>query len=112
MNKIYLENYNINKISPEETIIKFNLSPEIIFFKGHFPKEPVLPAIAYLEIGILLLNDLSIKVDKYSIKKSKFTQSLKPFDLVEVHLKTENENIKFVWKLAGNPVAEIKMTLL
>jgi 3-hydroxymyristoyl/3-hydroxydecanoyl-(acyl carrier protein) dehydratase len=111
MDKSFLQNYSINKISPEEAIIKFNLSPEIVFFKGHFPSGPVLPAIAYIEIGVLLLKDLSISADSYSLKKSKFTQSLKPHDLVEVQLNIEGLSIKFNWMLEGKTIAEIRMTL-
>lgn len=70
---------------------EFSLSPELVFFKGHFPDQPVMPGVLVTEalaqtcgllIGLKYAHDEEKKDSKYLLARSemKFIQPAYPGD--------------------------------
>ncbi len=65
----------------------FIFPPEFVGFSGHFPDEPILPAVVQISMGVLLAGML-IRPDKpdmlvlKSVRKAKFTRKLRPVEAI------------------------------
>ncbi len=72
------------------------------YFEGHFPNNPILPAVAIVELSCQFIEHVSkIKVELNSISNAKFLDILVPGDLVEISaaIKTSVENEYYIcWK--------------
>jgi len=72
------------EILPEGGIQQhFSFGPEFIGFAGHFPNEPILPAVVQIQMGVLLAETLQPSgVDAVlvleSVRKAKFVRKLLP----------------------------------
>jgi 3-hydroxymyristoyl/3-hydroxydecanoyl-(acyl carrier protein) dehydratase len=102
MNLNYLNNF-----TQDENTFSFSLSKDIPFFDGHFPNQEILPAVVYIEICLLLLNQKNIQIEEYEVSKSKFLKPLAPDSQVVVELLSEQAPYKFVWLHEGEVVAKI-----
>lgn len=80
-----------NSLSIEENklCVWLNLDPQLDWFKGHFPKQPILPGVIQVEWALhyskVLLGPLTLK----SIKQVKFTMPLIPTKKVLLEIKAE-----------------------
>ncbi|MEG1086377.1 MAG: 3-hydroxyacyl-ACP dehydratase FabZ [Anaerovoracaceae bacterium] len=81
-------------MEPEKNIVaKFYVDPSREIFKGHFPKEPVLPGVYTVEIMAQASDILILSCERYAnkvplfigIDKVKFLSKIKPEDTLEVH---------------------------
>lgn len=71
----------------------FDVSPEMVFFKGHFPGNPILPGIAQLHwaaaVTMSLFNFTEVP---NGIKRLKFKKIVQPSTVLELLLKKKSEN--------------------
>lgn len=69
-----------------------DVNPELVFFKGHFPGNPILPGVVQLHwavgISASLFNCNGIP---YEIKRLKFSNIVQPRSVIELHLNQKNE---------------------
>lgn len=112
------------KIDPSKTIkqgeefhYKWRVPEELPYFKGHFPGNPVLPAIALVDLSLLLLNSQNPhgKSKIKSIKSAKFTSIVRPSD--ELSISFSYNCAKGLWTLIfknkdQSLVSKIKLYLI
>ena len=80
------------------------------FFKGHFPKRPIMPGIFIIEAlaqtaSVLVMHSLSLKYDKkfvyfMSIESAKFRKPVFPNCKLNLNVKRKQHR-KLVWKFLG-----------
>ena len=79
------------------------------FFKGHFPKMPIVPGVILIEAlaqtsGIVVSKKFeshpNISVLFMSVSKAKFRKPVVPEDVIEFHVKFINK-VKSVYKFKG-----------
>ena len=88
------------KDAPTKFNAKWSVSPQLPYFEGHFPENPVLPAVALLDLSTELLNIILKKsVIFKSMSSAKFLTPVKPQDILSVELNSgkssENWNCLF-----------------
>lgn len=82
---------------------EFVVPSTLKFFEGHFPKNPVLPAFATIEISLALGRDLGLlPATAKSIPNAKFLAVIKPHDRIKVLIRSYKDAIDFEWQLEEN----------
>ena len=79
------------EVGKSTTAIK-HVSPEEYYFKGHFPKEPVMPGVLIVEtlaqagaVAVLSMEEYRGKTAYFGgIKNAKFRQKVKPGDTLKL----------------------------
>jgi len=87
-----------------------NIKNNEYFFKGHFPKRPIMPGIFIIEAlaqtaSVLVMHSLSLKYDKkfvyfMSIESAKFRKPVFPNCKLNLNVKRKQHR-KLVWKFSG-----------
>ena len=87
-----------------------NIKNNEFFFKGHFPKRPIMPGIFIIEAlaqtaSVLVMHSLSLKYDKkfvyfMSIEGAKFRKPVFPNCKLNLNVKRKQHR-KLVWKFSG-----------
>jgi 3-hydroxyacyl-[acyl-carrier-protein] dehydratase len=64
----------------------FSFPPDFVGFSGHFPGEPILPAVVQIGVGVVLVQTLLAKeIGPYRLKtvtRAKFLRKLKPGETI------------------------------
>lgn len=97
----------VTSLEPEAAEIAIELRPELIWFKGHFPGEPVLPGIAQVHLAAQWAERLwDWKPAGANLSQLKFRRILRPGDTVHLRLarNMERQRLKFAYQL-GDIVA-------
>ena len=76
----------------------FEVSPNLPPFEGHFPGRPILPAVAIIDISLMLLAETGIEVShaKLQLKRSKFAAIVTPNQKVLIQAESED---KISWRI-------------
>jgi len=87
-----------------------NIKNNDFFFKGHFPKRPIMPGVFIIEAlaqtaSVLVMHSLSLKYDKkfvyfMSIESAKFRKPVFPNCKLNLNVKRKQHR-KLVWKFSG-----------
>ena len=87
-----------------------NIKNNEYFFKGHFPKRPIMPGIFIIEAlaqtaSVLVMHSLSLKYNKkfvyfMSIESAKFRKPVFPNCKLNLNVKRKQHR-KLVWKFSG-----------
>ena len=87
-----------------------NIKNNDFFFKGHFPKRPIMPGIFIIEAlaqtaSVLVMHSLSLKYNKkfvyfMSIESAKFRKPVFPNCKLNLNVKRKQHR-KLVWKFSG-----------
>ena len=90
---------NINKDinTPNQIDIKLDITPEIIYFAGHFENHPVLPGVVQLD-WVLHFAKSYLNINKTNfahIEQMKFSQIITPNIKIFLHLSLEENKLKF-----------------
>lgn len=105
INKIF-SSMSLDKIdSPNKFSATWSVSPELPYFEGHFPENPILPAIALLDLSTELLKLVLKKSIKLkSSSSAKFLEQVKPHDVLAVELifNQKSENWSCVFRNQNN----------
>ena len=68
-------------------IATWKVSSDISYFDGHFPNNPILPAIAYIDLcSELLSSSLGKTIRLKAVNAAKFLESVKPHDDLSIEL--------------------------
>lgn len=71
--------------------------PESDWFSGHFPEQPILPAIAQLcAVRAVLKRGTGKDVSFSTIKRVRFKQIIQPDDIFEIIIETPNSEKPFL----------------
>ena len=91
----------ISELSQHRLLL--DVGPDLVFFKGHFPGNPILPGIAQLHwaVGVTMsLFDFSEVPNE--IKRLKFRKVVQPSTILELCLKQYSENeVQFTYGSPG-----------
>lgn len=80
---------------------QWEVNGELPFFDGHFPDNPILPAICIIDISLHLISQFypQISLQEIQVKRSKFMAMVHPGDVVEILAESDDEkNWKVVWQ--------------
>ena len=101
------------------------IDPELDFFKGHYPGNPIMPGVllceAVFQTGALFMSRMlqtpeSSVSEKTKtpvltrISKAKFKREVKPGEMIRIQV-TLNENIGNVWFFKGKVMVEDKVAV-
>lgn len=84
--------------------------PFLSYFIGHFPNNPILPAVGLLDISIYLINCSFFKNSArqpIEIKQLKIIEKVTPHQILTVDIERQNEHFKLIWKTATHTSAEV-----
>lgn len=74
----------IDAKSNSEITAQWRVPADLIYLNGHFPNQPVVPAVAILDVTVEVLKHvLGPRVQLIGVKNAKFTSPLLPGQLVE-----------------------------
>ncbi len=74
-------------------------------FEGHFPGNPILPAVSIVDISLFLLSQIkpSISHSNIQIKRSKFMAMVRPSQEVQIFAESDDgKNWRMTWKAQEN----------
>lgn len=95
-----LVKFDIKETNDKEIRANMLVSPQFPSFEGHFPENPILPAVSIIDISLHLISQLNVPVSYANIrmKKSKFAGQVRPGQNVEISAKNEaGQSWKVVW---------------
>lgn len=74
-----------------EISIKWTAPLELPYFEGHFPGNPVLPAVALLDLSLFVVKliDCKLKGMFLTIKSAKFSEIIRPLDTLSLRVKRD-----------------------
>jgi 3-hydroxyacyl-[acyl-carrier-protein] dehydratase len=100
--------------SPTKISAKWCVSKDLPYFEGHFPKNPILPAVALIDLVTELLSiTLKKPVKMKAVSSAKFLEPITPKDIISIELNAstnteawscllKNQDATLVGKLSFN----------
>ena len=93
----------------------WKVNSELPFFEGHFPGNPILPAVCIIDISLHLLS-LSypeISLQDIEVKRSKFMAMVHPGQEVEISAQSDDEKTwKILWKSTADQQKLAQLSLV
>lgn len=83
------------KMSPENQLqVSLKIASNLPYFEGHFKDNPVLPGVALLDLSLVLVNSIDSNAKKtfLTIKSAKFSEVIRPHDMLTILLKCDPGN--------------------
>lgn len=68
------------------------ISPELIYFAGHFPGVPILPGVTQIDWALYFASPLMSSDAVYGMKNIKFMRLIRPETSVSLLLQVSDEN--------------------
>lgn len=96
-----LINFDILKNSEGEVRAQFTVDEGLPSFEGHFPGNPILPAVSIIDISLYLLSHQveGVSHSHIEVKRSKFMGMVRPKQQVEIVAETsDSHNWKIIWQ--------------
>jgi 3-hydroxyacyl-[acyl-carrier-protein] dehydratase len=93
---------------------KWIVPHDLPYLQGHFPEQPIVPAVAILDAtNELLTQALGKPTELSAVKNAKFTKPLEPAQTVHIECKPLGENEWTVdWKIeSGELVAKLHFAI-
>jgi acyl-coenzyme A synthetase/AMP-(fatty) acid ligase len=80
---------------PNEVVA--TISPDLVFFRGHFPSNPVLPGV--IQLDRLVLPQVRVRWPDLgsvrAIRRIKFKKPIRPQQQLRIHVQRDGEHIRF-----------------
>ncbi len=92
----------VKNVQPDSAEILLELAPDMLWFEGHFPGQPVLPGIAQVHMAVQWSERLwDWKPASSTVSQLKFRRVLRPGDKVELRLSRpfDKQRLKFAYHL-------------
>ena len=99
---------------PEGLQLSLHLSPQLVWFRGHFPGTPILAGVAQVHIAMQLASEhLPLQGTFTRLEMLKFQQPLRPGQRVTLELRWEvaRRRLHFQFLLAGAPASSGRLQL-
>ena len=91
--------------------VTLRLPPELSFFSGHFPENPILPAVAFVDISHFLIQKIFPDFKDSAIKKInvlKIKTSLAPETPCQIFFdKKDSFRFFITWSNSSGTIAEL-----
>ena len=100
-----LVNFKMSEASEAKVKATFIVSSRLPSFEGHFPGDPILPAVSIIDISLYLLGQVHTQVSHSAIevKRSKFMAKVRPDQEIEIEAdSSDGKSWDVVWKLKEN----------
>jgi 3-hydroxyacyl-[acyl-carrier-protein] dehydratase len=108
MNKIWHVLKNLKESDTKEISAEAAVTPESLWFDGHFPGSPILPGIAQLALVSDALREFARRqggdIAIIGINRVRFRQFIKPNDHIQVNASPDKEDpsvFKFKVRVKG-----------
>ena len=93
-------NFEMGGTLSEVRVVRWHIPERLHYFEGHFPENPVLPAIAVIDATVdAIRKSFSTKGSLVKIPTAKFLGVLKPGNDIAIHLSKISER---TWKAEWN----------
>ena len=92
----------VMRVAPDSAEIRIEFTPDMIWFEGHFPEQPVLPGIAQVHMATLWAERVwNWKSTFGNLSQLKFRRVMQPGDIALLHLVRfpERQRLKFAYRL-------------
>jgi len=84
-----------NQISDSEIKLAFNIPPNLRWFDGHYPDQPIVPGVIEIDWAINYAKQyLNLSGDFTGMEAMKFHELILPNDNIQLHLTYKKENQK------------------
>lgn len=85
-------------------------------FKGHFPGNPILPAVSIIDISLYLLENIKegISFNSIEVKRSKFMAMVEPNQEIDIEAESDDgTNWRILWRATENQakVAQVHLVV-
>ena len=93
---------SIREIEAEQSTICVELTPDMVWFEGHFPGQPVLAGVAQVHMAVLWAQQVwGWKPRGGNVSQLKFRRVLRPGDIVQLRLvrRLDKERLHFSYSL-------------
>jgi len=114
--KSCIEGINTNSLRTTQApyVIIFILPESLPYFNGHFPSQPILPAVAVIDLSFEFLKVAlsNAELNLTSISSAKFLSIIQPNDEIKVTItpkETPMWNIK--WTIGDKKVADLVLSV-
>lgn len=90
----------IKKDEPGQISALLFIDENLPSFAGHFPNNPVLPAVSIVDISLLLISQIrpDVSFSHIQVEKSRFTAMVRPKQKVQILAQsTDNKAWKVTW---------------
>jgi len=95
------------KLSGEGVEYLFEIPAELTWFDGHFPGDPILPAVVQVDWAIHFGQQLGFDPDRFSgFARLKFMAVIQPGMLVKSRLAAKGEALQFAYLSAAGPLSK------
>ena len=95
--------------------VYFSANSESPYFNGHFPGDPVLPAVAMVDACLLILSRAfpELRPELQRIVSSKFLNKISPDQKVMIRVEPRNTSWAFHWLEPGakSPLAQVELAI-
>jgi 3-hydroxymyristoyl/3-hydroxydecanoyl-(acyl carrier protein) dehydratase len=87
---------------------------DLPYFEGHFPENPIMPAVALLDMiqQYLMFQDPSLKGSFLTIKSAKFTEIVRPEDTLTINVQLDPESKFWTIKVSNQNDVVVCKTVL
>jgi 3-hydroxymyristoyl/3-hydroxydecanoyl-(acyl carrier protein) dehydratase len=108
--------FNILEKSKDSIRTELTIDERMPSFEGHFPGNPILPAVSIVDISLLLLSRVQPHVSfaNIQVKRSKFMSMVRPNQKVEITASCEDgHNWRLNWRAKDNQskLAQVHLVL-
>lgn len=108
--------FNISEKGEHRIVANMTISEKLPSFEGHFPGDPILPAVSIIDISLHLLSQVFPQVSHSNVqmKRSKFMSIVRPNQNVDLIAESEDgKDWRVSWKLAENQskLAQVHLAL-
>ena len=106
-----VESIEVGSETVSATIV---VPPESPWFSGHFPGDPVLPAIAQLAIVLDVAGDAAgLELIPKTVKRTKYRRVIRPGEIIDILLSRTGKNpVTYAFELSvdGEPACKGQLT--
>ena len=102
----------------EDKLLQANLTVDsnLPSFKGHFPGNPILPAVSIIDISLYLLENIKspISYNTIEVKRSKFMAMVEPNQEIDIEAESDDgTNWRILWRARSNQakVAQVHLVV-
>ncbi|MDP1627321.1 AMP-binding protein [Parvibaculum sp.] len=101
-----LPQIDTSEIDGDDARFELRLQPELRWFEGHFPGQPILPGVAQLHIAAVLAEQTWGTVfDGREMSRIKFKRVMQPEERVSLTLRKDRSRLDFKYICDGDVVA-------
>lgn len=105
---------NASNVTDNHVTLQLTLTPELFWFKGHFPEQAILPGVAQLHLVMHYAKTLlHVRHPFKGMDVVKFQRPLFPGENVElaINWNPENNKLNFQYTVDGAPASSGRITL-